>query len=79
MTDPNARVLQTYVPERGERQAVAFEPRNAGGWNRITYEYRRGAWIPTGSDIVAQLKVLTGDDVDRVLDCGRRGPPPTGP
>ncbi|WP_114578545.1 hypothetical protein [Saliphagus sp. LR7] len=79
MTDPDKRVLQSYVPEQGERRAVAFEPRNAGGWDRITYEFRRGAWIPTGSEIVAQLEIVTGDDVDRVLDHGRRGPPRTGP
>ncbi|WP_157972455.1 hypothetical protein [Saliphagus sp. LR7] len=79
MTDPDTRILQAYVPNRGERRAVAFEPRNAGGWDRITYEYRRGAWIPTGSEIVAQLEVATGDDVDRVLDRGRRGPPRIGP
>lgn len=79
MIDPDERVLQSYVPSRGPRRAVAFEPRNAGGWDRITYEHRRGAWIPTGSEIVAQVEIVTGDDVKRVLERGRRGPPPTGP
>lgn len=73
--DPDTRVLQSYVPETGPRRAVAFEPRNVGGWDRITYERRRGAWVPTGSEIVAQLEIAVGDGAS----LGREGPPATGP
>lgn len=72
---PETRVLQTYFPRRGTRRAVAFEPRNVGGWDRITYERRRGAWVPTGSEIVAQLEIVVGDGAS----LRREGPPATGP
>ncbi|WP_436344478.1 hypothetical protein [Natronorubrum sp. FCH18a] len=55
MTDSRDSFAIRWTPPHGRAQKVVFEPRSAGGWDRITYEHRRGRWRITGEEIVADV------------------------
>ena len=63
MTDRRDAFAIRWTPPRGRPQKVVFEPRSAGGWDRITYERRRGRWRVTGEEIVADITLKTVDGV----------------
>ncbi|MFC6765457.1 hypothetical protein [Natrinema soli] len=63
MSDRRDSFAVRYSPPRGRPQKVVFEPRSSGGWDRITYERRRGRWRITGEEIVANVALETSDGV----------------
>ncbi|WP_121744430.1 hypothetical protein [Natronorubrum halophilum] len=63
MSDRREPFAVRYNPPRGRPRKVVFEPRSAGGWDRITYEKRRGRWRITGEEIVADVTLETADGV----------------
>jgi len=46
-----------WTPESGGPRRLRFEPREPGGWNRITQRREDGEWVTTGQEIVAGVQV----------------------
>lgn len=63
MSDRRESFAVRYSPPHGRPQKIVFEPRSGGGWDRITYERRRGRWRITGEEIVANVALKTADGV----------------
>lgn len=45
-----------WTPESGGPRRLRFEPRQPGGWNRVTQRLEGGEWVTTGQEIVAGVQ-----------------------
>jgi hypothetical protein len=52
-----------YTGVDSRRYRVLFEPRDAGGWDRIEYRKTDAGWEPIGREIVSDLDVTPGAEI----------------